>query len=565
LITRAYVLTTGLLLIVFLSSLTPVKSQNWGNPSAAYLQVNSVNLNGSGSQISVGPGDTVTGTISYQFWDNGNPTAIWQIWALLGYGNPSDCLWSGVPGGQPGVSRTDSWTFSAPQQAGTYSVLIMPIALFHCGDLASNPQQNWPSEVAVGQIAVSSPQTPTCSGGQIWNGAQCVCPSGQQWNGYQCVTTPPPTPNCPGGQYWNGAQCVCPPGQQWNGYQCVAPPQQPQMQVRFANVLDQAQDIPGLVILILQKVSPMDDIVWVYTRNPNLRDLSIDYSPSYLLTQIYKNRYDDSPARWAFELKSPILKDALQEVLLTITVVGICFASQILPPPIDLAGLQACAAYVQANRIMKIPGLIKDLASIYALIAPVVTLDSATLTDSGGQSVIRSSQLNIEGGSPQLPTLKDVLDHIAATHQTAQIVSVDSPVQLMIIDSQGRRLGEDANGQIVDEIPNAFFLGPDAGHLAYLPSDLAGYKVQLTGTGTGNYGLTITYLSGSPTQQTVEGSISQGQSVEYDVSSSSQNVNIVSAQPRWSWTNFGLAAVVTIVLVLASSEVILRRRRGRGR
>jgi hypothetical protein len=61
---------------------------------------------------------------------------------------------------------------------------------------------------------------PTCSGGQYWNGQQCVCPSGQQWNGQQCVT---PTPTCSDGQYWDGSRCVCPSGQQWNGQQCVTP------------------------------------------------------------------------------------------------------------------------------------------------------------------------------------------------------------------------------------------------------------------------------------------------------------------------------------------------------
>ncbi len=30
--------------------------------------------------------------------------------------------------------------------------------------------------------------TPTCSGGQTWNGSACVCPSGKSWNGSTCVT-----------------------------------------------------------------------------------------------------------------------------------------------------------------------------------------------------------------------------------------------------------------------------------------------------------------------------------------------------------------------------------------
>lgn len=45
---------------MLLSFLTPVRSQTWGNPSGAYLKVNSVDLNGGGSHISVSPGDTLS-------------------------------------------------------------------------------------------------------------------------------------------------------------------------------------------------------------------------------------------------------------------------------------------------------------------------------------------------------------------------------------------------------------------------------------------------------------------------------------------------------------------------
>lgn len=46
-------------------------------------------------------------------------------------------------------------------------------------------------------ITVSPPPPPQCSGGQYWNGQQCVCPSGQTWNGQQCVSPPPPPPPPP--------------------------------------------------------------------------------------------------------------------------------------------------------------------------------------------------------------------------------------------------------------------------------------------------------------------------------------------------------------------------------
>jgi hypothetical protein len=537
-----------------------VKSQSWGNPSSAYLQVSSVDFNGGGPQISVGPGDSITGTVSYQFWDNGNPTAVWQIWALLGYGNPTACLWSGVPGGQPGVSRTDSWTFAAPDQPGTYSVLIMPIALYGCADLASNPEQNWPSEVPVGQITVSSPTTvQTCSGGQYWDGSECVCPSGQQWNGQECVA---PTPTCSGGQYWNGSACVCPSGQEWNGYQCVTP-QQAQVQVRVVDVLgEQANSFTDLLSLMAEKVTPTDVIVWTYdlSNPPNIESVSLNGIPDYLFVQIYSNHYDN-PSRWAFEYKSPVLKDLIGDILLFVAVEGFCILSGITPPPVDAVSASVCFAAKQTQEVFDIADNIQALMQVVSAVSPVVSISSLSVQyNDGSSATLDSSQ--IISDNLNFPTLFDTINTVAAKQKSAQIVSVHSPVYLLIQDSSGERLGEDANGQVFNEIPNSYFL--ETNQLAYLPADLAGYNVQLTGTSSGNYGLTITYMSGSSTQQTVEGSISQGQIVNYDVSSTSQSVSITTAQPKWSWTNFGLTAVVTIVLVLVASEAVLRRRRRGG-
>lgn len=62
--------------------------------------------------------------------------------------------------------------------------------------------------------------TPTCTGGQYWNGAMCVCPSGQSLVGGVCTT---PVHTCSGGQSWNGAMCVCPAGQSLVGGVCTTP------------------------------------------------------------------------------------------------------------------------------------------------------------------------------------------------------------------------------------------------------------------------------------------------------------------------------------------------------
>jgi len=59
-----------------------------------------------------------------------------------------------------------------------------------------------------------------CPNGSTWTHRQ-VCRNNAWVDEYQQCPTPPPA--CSGGQYWNGQQCVCPSGQQWNGQQCVTP------------------------------------------------------------------------------------------------------------------------------------------------------------------------------------------------------------------------------------------------------------------------------------------------------------------------------------------------------
>jgi hypothetical protein len=70
-----------LLGVVLPQLLVPVSAQIlvWGDPSKGYLQVFSFDLSGRGRFISASPGETLTGTTSYQIWDNYNPGARWEV------------------------------------------------------------------------------------------------------------------------------------------------------------------------------------------------------------------------------------------------------------------------------------------------------------------------------------------------------------------------------------------------------------------------------------------------------------------------------------------------------
>jgi hypothetical protein len=192
----------------------------------------------SGSQaISASPGESISFTVSYQIWQGANPGELDQLMLIASWTPswppPRGYYWgiyTGSPPPSPGVSGSTSLTVTAPSTPGTYYLWFVFDANYGIDQAAADfrSQLSPPGPI---EIDVSQPPTPTtCSGGQYWNGAQCVCPSGQQWDGQQCVTPQPPT-TCSGGQYWNGAQCVCPSGQQWNGQQCVTtpPPQTTQL------------------------------------------------------------------------------------------------------------------------------------------------------------------------------------------------------------------------------------------------------------------------------------------------------------------------------------------------
>lgn len=80
--------------------------------------------------------------------------------------------------------------------------------------------------------------TPSCTGGQYFDGSKCRCSSGYNWTGSSCVRcsssqqwdnskkrcvakAKDPDPSCSGGKYWNGRSCVCPSGYNWDNSKCV--------------------------------------------------------------------------------------------------------------------------------------------------------------------------------------------------------------------------------------------------------------------------------------------------------------------------------------------------------
>jgi len=86
-----------------------------------------ISLNGGGQTVSVGSGQTVSVSFSYQLWSASNPTELDQLFFIYSW-TPSwppssdyyHGVYHGMPGLYPGVSGSDSFTVDAPSSPGTY-------------------------------------------------------------------------------------------------------------------------------------------------------------------------------------------------------------------------------------------------------------------------------------------------------------------------------------------------------------------------------------------------------------------------------------------------------------
>lgn len=98
-------------------------------------------------------------------------------------------------------------------------------------------------------------------------------------------------------------------------------------------------------------------------------------------------------------------------------------------------------------------------------------------------------------------------------------MSVHSPANLFVTDSQGRSIGTNPDtGQVVNQIPDAFYSGPSTEpQVIMIPDPIDGtYNIILVGTATGSYALTIEYITAEQTlTQTFNGAISQQEKQYY--------------------------------------------------
>ncbi|HKY53281.1 MAG TPA: hypothetical protein VJM08_03200 [Anaerolineales bacterium] len=100
------------------------------------FNVSAVNLNGSGTFVTVPAGDPVVVSYNYQVFSDPCPGCITQL--VTGLGSPGthdgSCTYNGVPGVSPGVTGSENTTLIAPSTPGTYNVTVEYHWQFTCSD-----------------------------------------------------------------------------------------------------------------------------------------------------------------------------------------------------------------------------------------------------------------------------------------------------------------------------------------------------------------------------------------------------------------------------------------------
>jgi hypothetical protein len=100
------------------------------------FNVSAINLNGSGSTVSVPAGEPVVVSYNYQVFSDPCPGCITQLVTGLGAPGTHDgsCTYNGVPGVSPGVTGSENTTLMAPSTPGTYNVTVEYHWQFNCTD-----------------------------------------------------------------------------------------------------------------------------------------------------------------------------------------------------------------------------------------------------------------------------------------------------------------------------------------------------------------------------------------------------------------------------------------------
>ena len=125
-------------------------------PSAGFY-VSAVQLDGSGSVITVPAGQPFTVTYDFQVFSDACPGCIAQLITGLGFSGSTGewCAYDGIPGTFPGATGSEFTTLLAPSTPGTYSVVVEYHWQYTCADaLAIYGSGGFVTSRVIGQVDV---------------------------------------------------------------------------------------------------------------------------------------------------------------------------------------------------------------------------------------------------------------------------------------------------------------------------------------------------------------------------------------------------------------------------
>ncbi len=146
------------------------------------------------------------------------------------------------------------------------------------------------------------------------------------------------------------------------------------------------------------------------------------------------------------------------------------------------------------------------------------------------------------------------------------ITGIFSHANILVVAPDGRRLGTDpSSGQAVSEISGYYSGTGTEPQVAVVFSPINGqYSVQLTALDSGTahiVGVTGSPGGASATSQVMELSLTSGATQTLSLEIGQGAIVGSWGGNQWSWVNFGLAAAATLVVVVLSFEIVMRRRK----
>jgi hypothetical protein len=423
--------------------------------------------------------------------------------------------------------------------------------------------------------------SPSCSDGQVWNGAQCVCPSGQQWNGEQCVTSTQQTavtftiqvvnantngPIAGASVSFDGSNVgqtdssgsiqittsYPSAGHTWsvsaNGYQSasgsvsIGANSGGQYSVRLTPLYTCPTVTPPSVTPLNNFQSFQD--YWNYV-------FALAQMHPYIVQDEIDVVLSDSRGVSNVQVTMSVLKQNTQNLA---PAGNNEYSGQLLYDPIS--ALQEAQDLIFFVIGLSLPGF-ADIASPPPLSGPptpAITGVTVTLNDG---TVCPTIPENVE-----IPTIEVQFNPqwINGNYEAAM-----SPVDMLVTDSNGHRVGSVyQNGAYVgdvDEISGALYSGHGTHpQLIYLPSTSGDYSLALVGTGNGNYTLRSIIASAGKQSayQQAQGVVSSGQTIEYDLSMNGNSASLTEkTQPQDLYPY--VAGAVAIGIVVAVFVADLRR------